>query len=74
LGIQAAFLLNQRIYIFGHLSRITPQKGITREASSQADHKASTYARVNHAPIDASATDVTSKQIFAGIYISWYFS
>lgn len=73
MGIQAAFPLNQRITIFGHLSHITPQKGIKHEASSQSGHKASTYARVNHTAIDASATDVTSKQIFAGVYFSWYF-
>jgi len=73
MGIKAAFPLNQRIYIIGHLSHITPQKGIKHEASSQSGHKASTYARVNHTAIDASATDVTSKQIFAGVYFSWYF-
>lgn len=82
MGIQAASPLNQRIYIFGHLSHITPQKGIKREASTQARHKASvnastnasTYARVKHTAIETMVTNVTSKQIFAGIYISWYFT
>ncbi len=78
MGIQAAFPLNQRITIFGHLSHITPQKGIKREASTKASDrysvKASTNARVKHTEIETGATNVTSKQIFAGIYISWYFS
>lgn len=67
LGIEAVFPMSSRLHLFGHLSHITPQKGIKTEADIQARFKQ------NNRELNMGVNDMTERQFFAGLYLNWFF-
>lgn len=67
LGLEAVFPMSSRLHLFGHLSHITPQKGIKREADIQARFKKS------NRELNRGVNDMTDRQFFAGLYFNWSF-
>ncbi|QFU23234.1 hypothetical protein FM038_25585 [Shewanella eurypsychrophilus] len=70
LGLEAVFPISPRLHLFGHLSHITPQAGIKREADIQARRKINVRELRE---LNRGVNDVTERQFFAGLYFNWSF-
>jgi hypothetical protein len=72
MGIKVDYPIHQRVYLSGHLSHITPQKGIKSERNAQI-YSASSTDSTSKSVAEVNETKGGSKQMFAGIYLNWFF-